>query len=1009
MISFDDILNSEEYKSATPEARQQVEDMYAADFWTELTSQPDWEKLEPEQKDEYRSLFDKRFSQGVKVRESIEGDSRTFLGTVKDVGIAAAKGVVDSGAAVVGLADMATGGRVGKFLNDTTGYDPKATNEFLAEGYSDEQKVANQNVAEASGFGGKLKALAQNPSVAGIGIVESAPSMIGGAGIGRGVQKVLGSGGILAAGVGEGAITAGSIAEQTRQQNPDELLSGKQSLMAGGAGLGTSIFGVVGGRLASKFGFADIDSMLVAGGTDAVKGQGVTGVAKRIIGGGISEGVFEELPQSYQETIWQNAATGKPLLEGAAEAGAEGMVVGAFMGAGANALPTAKKPPEEEILAAPDLDTALDTFSKAVGAIDAKISGIDAAVQTPLREAQQTLTPQTVTPVSVDGVPNTNGQEFPQAEDVGTGNFPAGFGEDVTAESIAPQSGQTPGEISPEVPVEVPGQISGQTLDTPTQTLPPVGDITPSQPDGVDLQDDRIPPTMPLDEVEAEYGYSVSTEVKKARKAGRDITVSEAVAKASEAGLSEDQKRQMRVEEATANDLTQRQVQTLYYLRGKGKPVAIDTSNSDSKATEALVGLEEKGLVSRDENGDFVAVPLGAAKTTISTDATAPSKVTNPLVSTEDAGEVKSPLANKSPDASISESQSQSNVEGESLSAASTDQRTETRTLSGDVSSNEAQKEPWEMTTAEAIAFGKSVGEKKNERNRIANSLRASTGEYKDSEEYKKAERDFANARENVIGKFGLSSDNYNQGRGKDAQQKAEVLSDSQIKALHKTLVQKAITEGKQVPATVLADYPDLNNTPSASAEVASPPQGVPEIKSQETEPPPQQRLPEGKEVVTEKPLAEMSAAEIASEMSALREKKPRTLRQMFGSNATEEQAARHKAITNKHAADMAKLSRQHKIALERDNAAFHAKQEEDKKDETTTETLLTETGPREDTTPEREPVFTEKELSGLKVKVKGLLPNGKVGTYSEDAQKALADIDEEISLYDKIRNCVKA
>ena len=60
------------------------------------------------------------------------------------------------------------------------------------------------------------------------------------------------------------------------------------------------------------------------------------GVIQRIIAGGITEGIFEELPQSVQEQIWMNAATDKPLMENTGEAGAMGMLAGIGMGAGSN-------------------------------------------------------------------------------------------------------------------------------------------------------------------------------------------------------------------------------------------------------------------------------------------------------------------------------------------------------------------------------------------------------------------------------------------------------------------------------------------------------------------------------------------------------------------------------------------------------------------------------------------------------------------------------------------------
>lgn len=51
--------------------------------------------------------------------------------------------------------------------------------------------------------------------------------------------------------------------------------------------------------------------------------------------------------------------------------------------------------------------------------------------------------------------------------------------------------------------------------------------------------------------------------------------------------------------------------------------------------------------------------------------------------------------------------------------------------------------------------------------------------------------------------------------------------------------------------------------------------------------------------------------------------------------------------------------------------------------------------------------IFTDIEIEGITVTVKGILPNGKVGEYQESAKTALSDIDHEISLYEKIRDCI--
>jgi len=292
---------------------------------------------------------------------------RTLAGTLKDVGVSAVKGLVNAGEAVVGLADIPTGGRVGKAL-DSIGLNTKVARDFYDEQYSPAQQEANRNVEQAEGFVPTIKAYIENPSTIAHQVIEQIPAMaIGGAGgaaLKTGVTKLaptiakkIGGAtlGVAAGATGEGLVSAGQAEEQIRQQNPEGTTTAEQGLMAAGSGLGTGIFGFVGGRLAQKLGFADIDTMLATGQMGETAGKGVQAISSglqkaklpktaadvtaRIIGGGISESVFEEMPQSIQEQIWQNAATDRPLLEGTGTAAGAGGVLGAAMGAGANLLP----------------------------------------------------------------------------------------------------------------------------------------------------------------------------------------------------------------------------------------------------------------------------------------------------------------------------------------------------------------------------------------------------------------------------------------------------------------------------------------------------------------------------------------------------------------------------------------------------------------------------------------------------------------------------------------------
>lgn len=314
----------------------------------------------------------------------VEGTyDRNLKNTAKDTGISAAKGVLGLGEAVVGLTDLATGGKAGKAL-ENVGINTQKWQEGLSSYYSPAQQEANKKVDQAEGFVDTAKAYLENPSTIAHGIIETIPSMLGGGAIGAGLKmgaakalpgiaaKIAPKTALsLAGAAGEGVIGAGASAEQIRQNTDDRELTGQQAGMAALSGVGTSIFGAVGGRLAQKFGFADTDSMLTkvfskgtAEAAEVAPRKGIADVAKSIVGGGISEGVFEELPQSVQEQVFQNAALDRPLWEGVPEAAAGGLVLGAAMGSGANLLPNGSRQPiQGEPAALTEIPPAADTLT----------------------------------------------------------------------------------------------------------------------------------------------------------------------------------------------------------------------------------------------------------------------------------------------------------------------------------------------------------------------------------------------------------------------------------------------------------------------------------------------------------------------------------------------------------------------------------------------------------------------------------------------------------------------
>src|SRR6056297_1094793 len=263
---------------------------------------------------------------------------RTLGGTLKDVGVSVGKGIVGTGEAAVGLADLITPGNLGQAVEDV-GIDLEGAQEYLSEQYSPAQQQAFEEVEDVKGFLPKLGAMVQRPSTIGHAVVESVPSMVAGGVIGRGLglaARGLGATSkaipLVTGAAGEGTIAAGQMQENVRRQSGGETTLGQQA-KAIGAGLGTGAFGILGGKLARRLGINDVDTML-AGGNFAEKSN--KGVMRRILEGGISEGAFEELPQSMQEQVWTNAALGQPLDQGVGEAGAAGLLAGAVMGGGTN-------------------------------------------------------------------------------------------------------------------------------------------------------------------------------------------------------------------------------------------------------------------------------------------------------------------------------------------------------------------------------------------------------------------------------------------------------------------------------------------------------------------------------------------------------------------------------------------------------------------------------------------------------------------------------------------------
>jgi len=273
-------------------------------------------------------------------QEPAPQQTSSLLRRAGDVPLGLLKGTIGLPEAILGAADIVTGGYAGKGA-ESLGFRPKEAKEIINSWQSPELNQARQNVQNTKGFLPTVGAMVQNPSTIVDAALESAPSMIGGAGVARGAMKLAPRiGGAVAAGLGEGIVSAGQTAEQVRQETPDGTLGLKQMIAPVVSGALTAGLGIAGGKIAQKLGIADIDTMLATGTLNPKQG----GLLKRVVEGMFSEGILEELPQSAQEQAAQNIALNKPWNEGVAEAAASGMLVGGIMGGGGNVLASGAKP-----------------------------------------------------------------------------------------------------------------------------------------------------------------------------------------------------------------------------------------------------------------------------------------------------------------------------------------------------------------------------------------------------------------------------------------------------------------------------------------------------------------------------------------------------------------------------------------------------------------------------------------------------------------------------------------
>ncbi len=496
----DSVLTEEEIKKrqgrqATPESVKQYgydnfrkavgEDTHKV-FWENV---PEYRELYGDQQKQYEPVNYSRSMMPEQVENQAQQQSGLFRRLAVDPLISAAKGVVGLGESLVGLADIPTGGAVGKFMQDSVNYDPMQTRQFLDEYYTPEQQRANQAVQQADGFFDTAKTAIKNPSTIAHTVIESAPSMLGAFGI---REKLITSfpklAPILAAGIGEGAISAGSAAENIRQSNESRDLTAKQSAIATTSGILTGLITVGAGKLAQRLGIDDVDML----GSPDVPDTAKKNIFRRLAESAISEGLIEELPQSAQEQIAHNIATGKPKMEGVANAAAMGMFAGMAMGVGGVAGKSLLDRGTEE-----HGDTS-ETQLNGSGTSTLPIAEPTSDTPQPTTERDQRISE--ASPAERILLNNDEIERGVTPEDILTGNDEVKASSEFTDEEldaiINQASANTP--TQPTTPIEPTAPTVEPTMVEPTQ-ITPAQPITPQPPPATPTQisEPQLPPQTP--------------------------------------------------------------------------------------------------------------------------------------------------------------------------------------------------------------------------------------------------------------------------------------------------------------------------------------------------------------------------------------------------------------------------------------------------------------------------------------------------------------------------------
>lgn len=555
MIPFEQLTSTPEWQEATPEARQQAEDLYARDFWTELSSHPEYKAKAPEEQAEIADMFVSRFTNGASIIKPEGG----LIASAKSAVGQTIKGAGQFGADFLGADDNNAVKQYGQEIIDAN---PTAVREL-----SDIAEQPGTAAAEAIGnaapsMGGMLATRA-----VGQGITAMAP-FTGPA------APLVAAGGQIISWLGPPAIAAlpsfGGIRDKQIFNDQEAQDSAKSKaiavLGAGAVGAIETSFGPQNWALAmlTKEGRAQVAKKFTA-----------TSLGGKILEGGVKGGLVEGSEELAQSPIEQIASgddpTSQESINDTVLSGAMGAIGGGIIGGAMGPMMKPREKQPEDILQAESVDEAIDTFSKSIdqkidaipgrftgGDYESRLSGISfPGIDDTAGAQRETAYEMPVLPINLRKQPGVvlegqgTGSGESQGSDRTTGTVeeqPTGIinsairGQDETqqastqsTEGAGVAAVQTPAgavaDILPTVRAEATGGETTAGIDIPAGRTADDLDQGSSKSGNVDTEQ-PIPISTPIIDIKAQHGTKVGTAVQQARANKESISLPEAYRRA---------------------------------------------------------------------------------------------------------------------------------------------------------------------------------------------------------------------------------------------------------------------------------------------------------------------------------------------------------------------------------------------------------------------------------------------------------------------------------------------